>query len=204
MKSQDSVSYYNHHALRLAKEALQIKNPSDLLPFLEELKQGSRVIDLGCGAGMDLLYLKRAGHTGMGIDFSTKFVEIAKAQNPGLEILEKNFLFLSLKENEWDGVWANESLHHYEPEAIQRVAAACFKGLKSGGTFGLVIFEGTESFEDRDEDLSGPARTIHPLTEKAICSMLEQTGFKIKRVGRKPADAYTSHPRLLIIASRVS
>jgi SAM-dependent methyltransferase len=203
MKSLDSASYYNHHALKIAKDSLQTKNPADLLPFLEELKPASRVLDLGCGSGMDLLYLKRAGHVAVGIDSSTKLVEIAKAQNPGLEILEKNFLLLSLQENEWDGIWANESLHHCDSDAIQRVAAACFKGLKSGGVFGLVVFEGTESFEDRAGDLLGPARSIHPLTEKAICSMLEQTGFKIKRVGRKPANSEHELPRLLVLANKI-
>jgi len=203
MKSQDSVNYYNHHALRLAQEALQSKNPADLLPFLEVLNPKSRVLDLGCGSGLDLFYLKRSGHEASGLDASPKLVEIARAQNPGLEILEKNFLFLSLKEGEWDGIWANGSLHHYDPEMVQRVVAACFKGLKTGGILGVIIFEGTESFEDREGDLTGPPRFIRPFSEKAICSMLEQSGFKILKVGRKPAEGAYSLPRLLVLASKV-
>jgi SAM-dependent methyltransferase len=203
MKSQDSVSYYNHHALRLAKDALQLKNPADLLPFLELLNPKSRVLDLGCGSGMDLFYLKRAGHDLVGLDASPKLVEIARAQNPGAEIQEKNFLFLNLKEGEWDGIWANNSLHHYESDMVQRVVAVCFKGLKTTGALGLVVFEGTESFDDREGDLTGPARSIRPYTEKAICSMLEQTGFKIMKVGRKPAENGYALPRLLILATKV-
>ena len=203
MKSQDSVRYYDHHALRLAKVALQGTNPADLLPFLEKLNPKSRVLDLGCGSGMDLFYLKRAGHEPTGLDASSKFVEIARAQNPNLEIVEKNFLFLSLKEAEWDAIWANCSFHYYEPEAVQRVIATCFKGLKADGVMGLVIFEGNESFEDRDGDLSGPTRFIRPYSEKAMCSMLEQTGFKIEKVGRKSADSAYALPRLLIIAKKI-
>jgi SAM-dependent methyltransferase len=203
MKSQDSVSYYNHHALRIAKEALGSKNPADLLPFLELLKPKSRVLDLGCGSGMDLFYLKRSGHEGVGLEASPKLVEIARAQNPGTEILEKNFLFLSLKEADWDGIWANGSLHHYDSEMVQRVVASCFRGLKTGGTLGVVLFEGDESFEDREGDLAGPARYIRPFTEKALCSMLEQTGFKILKVGRKPAEGAYALPRLLVLASKV-
>jgi SAM-dependent methyltransferase len=203
MKSLDSVSYYNHHAMRLSKLGLQEKNVSDLLPFLEELKPDSRVLDLGCGAGLDVMYLNRAGHNAVGLDSAPKLVEIARAQNPGAEIWEKNFLFLSLKEAEWDGIWANGSFHHYEGEVLQRVVATCFKGLKPMGTIGIVLFEGDENFEDREGDLMGPARTIRPYTEKQICSMLEQTGFKIKRVGRKPVDALNSLPRMLILASKI-
>jgi SAM-dependent methyltransferase len=203
MKSLDSVSYYNHHALRLSKLWLQEKNVADLLPFLEELKPDSRVLDLGCGAGLDVLYLNRAGHTAVGLDSSPKLVEMARAQNPSAEIWEKNFLFLSLKEAEWDAIWSNGSFHHYEGEVLQRVVATCFKGLKPGGTIGIVLFEGDENFEDREGDLMGPARNIRPYTEKQICSMLEQTGFKIKRVGRKPVDAINSLPRMLVLASKI-
>ena len=203
MKSQDSVSYYNHHALRISKEALRLKNPGDLVPFLELLKPKSRVLDLGCGSGMDLFYLNRAGLEVVGLDASPKLVEMARAQNPGAEILEKNFLFLNLKEGDWDGIWANGSLHHYDPEMVQRVVATAFKGLKTGGILGIVIFEGMESFEDRESDLLGPGRFIRPFTEKAICSMLEQTGFKILKVGRKPAETETALPRLLILTRKV-
>jgi SAM-dependent methyltransferase len=203
MKSQDSVSYYDHHALRLAQSALRDQNPADLLPFLEELKPNSRVLDLGCGTGMDLLYIKRSGHEAVGLEAAPKMVEIARAQNPGLEILEKNFLFLSLKEADWDGIWANCSLHHHESEIVQRVVATCFKGLKAGGVLGLVVYEGDESFEDREGDLLGPARFIRPFSEKAICSMLEQTGFKIKRVGKKPLEGVYSLPRILVLATKI-
>jgi predicted methyltransferase len=142
---------------------------------------------------------------GLGLEGSGVRAEIARAQNPGVEILQKNFLFLSLKEGEFDGVWANRSLHHFEPEVTQRVVGALFRGLKAGGVFGLVIYEGQGGFEDREGDLAGPSRFLHPWSEKAICSMLEQTGFKIKKVGRQTANPSHGHPlpSLLIIATKV-
>jgi len=110
---------------------------------------------------------------------------------------------LNLKEAEWDGIWANSSLHHHGAELVQRVIAGCFRGLKPRGVLGLILYEGEESFEDREGDLSGPPRYIHPLTEKAICSMLEQTGFKITRVGRKKATGSDMLPKLLVLAQKI-
>lgn len=205
MKSQDSVEYYQFHAKRLGQQALKVKNPSELLPFLEMLEPGARVMDLGCGSGVDLTYIEKAGFQGIGVEAAPELAAMARIQNPGLEILEKNFLFLTLKEGELGGAWANRSLHHFEPEAVQRVIAVLFRGLKTGGGLGVVVYEGTESFQDRDGDLLGPSRFIHPYSEKAISSMIEQTGFKINRIGRLPAAPEIGNPlpRLLVLAKKI-
>lgn len=200
MQIQDSIRYYDHHAPRLHSNWLKEKSPADLVPFLECLKQSSRVLDLGCGTGMDLTWIQKAGHQGVGVEGSSPMIEIAKAMNPNLELLQKNLLFLSLKENEFDGIWANQVFQHFPAEQVQRMIATCFRGLKPGGVLGLVISEGSGSFEDRDGDLSGPSRSIYLYSEKAICSMLEQTGFQIKKIGRK---TMSSGPQMLVLASRI-
>ena len=204
MKSQDSVLYYQHHARKLAERDLRVKNPSELLPFLEMLEPGTSVLDLGCGSGVDLLYIRRAGFEGSGLEASSELASIARIQNPGAEILEKNFLFLTLKESTLGGV-ANHALDHLEPEMVQRVIAVLFRGLKTSGALGLVVYEGTESYQDRDLDLSGPSRFIHPYSEHAISSMVEQTGFKIKKIGRQPARPEQGHalPSLLVLANKI-
>jgi SAM-dependent methyltransferase len=205
MKSQDSVQYYQHHAQRIALNAKKVKDPKELHPFLDMLDANARIIDLGCGSGLDLSFMTRAGFQGVGVEGAGALVEIARLQNPGTEILEKNLLFLTLKESEFDGVWANRSLHHFEPEAAQRVIATAFRGLKSGGVLGVVIYEGSLAYQDREGDLSGPSRLIHPFTENAISSMIEQTGFKIKKVGRQSANPDLGHPlpSLLILANKI-
>ena len=204
MKSQESVNYYNHHANRLDAEWVRSKNSGELTPFLAELEPNSRVLDLGCGTGIDLMQIQAAGHRGVGIDASLEMTELARARNPGAEILHKNYLLLSLKDAEFDGVWVNQSFAHLSPEEVQRVAAVCFKGLKPGGNLGLVIFEGVGTFEDREGDLSGPSRWIHLFTEKQICSMLEQTGYQISKVGRQAPIDSDCAGKLLILAKRIN
>jgi len=200
MPQLDTIRYYDHHAQRLHSHWLKEKSPSDLLPFLEALKPNSRVLDLGCGTGMDLGWLQKAGHRGMGIEGSGPLAEIARTMNPGTEILHQNLMFLSLKEAEFDGIWANQVFQHFPSEGVQRVIATGFRGLKPGGVLGLGVFEGSGSFEDRDGDWSGPSRAVYLYSEKALCSMVEQTGFRIEKIGRKTT---SSGPQILILASRV-
>jgi SAM-dependent methyltransferase len=205
MKSPDSVAYYEHHAHRLLELSVRTRNPGELLPFAELLPRRARVLDLGCGAGEDLILFIKAGFEGVGVELGPVRARWARERAPGAEILERNLLFLTLKEGEFDGVWANRSLHHFSPEATQRIVATAFRGLKPRGILGVILYEGGEAFEDREGDLLGPSRSLHPWSEKAACSMIEQSGFRIRKVGRQPADPTRGHslPSLLLLAEKI-
>ena len=205
MKSSDSVPYYEYHARRLADADLATRTPGELLPFLQELTPGDRILDLGCGSGFDLNFIRKAGMDAVGLEGADARLAIASDLNPGATILKKNFLFYTPAEGEWDGVWANRSLHHFSPEATQRVVASLFRGLKRNGVLGAVVYEGEAGFEDREGDLAGPSRWLQPWREKAISSMIEQSGFVIKKVGRQPANPGMGHalPSLLILARKI-
>ena len=79
------------------------------------------------------------------------------------------------------------------------------RGLKRNGVLGAVVYEGEAGFEDREGDLAGPSRWLQPWREKAISSMIEQSGFVIKKVGRQPANPGLGHalPSLLILARKI-
>jgi SAM-dependent methyltransferase len=204
MLRNDSLAYYQHHASRLLQNELQHKDLTEIQPLLESLRPGARVLDLGCGSGLDLQSLRKSGFQGVGIEGAAARAAIAREMNPGAEILGKNFFFYSPVESEWGGVWANRSLHHDSPELVQRMVAVMFRGLRVGGRMGLVMYEGSGAFEDREGDLQGPSRMIRPWSEKPLCSMLEQTGFNILKVGRKPASPARGllMPSLLVLSER--
>ena len=184
IQKNDSISYFENYALQFHEAGKAEKSPSWLNPFLSLLKPKSRVLDLGCGSGIDLSFILKEGHEGVGLDASPKMVALAKTLNPEAQILNKNALFLNLKEAEFDGVWVNSFFNLFEPEQTQRMVAAVFKGLKPGGVMGVSIQEGVGVFEEREFDLNGPSKWVHLYTEKQICSMLDQTGFAIEKVGR--------------------
>ena len=167
---------------------------------MELLAPGARVLDLGCGKGIDLACLVQAGFQGVGVDSSPVMVQEARAihMRSGVEILEKNFLFLSLEDASYDGVWANLSFPYLAPEELQRLLAICFKGVKVGGILGAVLYEGAGSFEMTD----GQTQKIYRYSEKALCSMFEQTGFQVKKIGRKQ-DVHGQLPKILMIAERI-
>ena len=197
MRSNDSIQYYDHHAFQIGKT--QAFEPGTVLqPFLALLPPESRVVDLGCGVGNDLLLLSQAGHQVSGLDASKGMVSEAKKR--GIEVEIKNVLFWSPKANEWNGVWVNRSFQHLAPEEVQRVVASAFRGLSVGGVLGIIVPEGEGVFEDREGDLFGPSRWIHLYNENQICSLVEQTGFKVIQLGRRQS---TRGLDLLVLAKRI-
>lgn len=80
----------------------------------------SRILDFGCGPGRDLGYLRSLGHEAIGLDGCPAFCRMARAYS-GCEVLEQDFLALSLPPAYFDGVFANASLFHVPGSELPRV-----------------------------------------------------------------------------------
>lgn len=78
------------------------------------------VLDFGCGPGRDLAYFQSLGHEAVGLDGSTRFVEMARAAT-GCEVLHQSFLRLSLPAARFHGIFANASLFHVPTQELPRV-----------------------------------------------------------------------------------
>ncbi len=78
------------------------------------------ILDLGCGPGRDLTTFASLGHTGIGLDGSVRFVEMARAES-GCEVWQQDFLALDLPDGRFDGVFANASLFHVPTRELPHV-----------------------------------------------------------------------------------
>jgi hypothetical protein len=74
--------------------------------------------------------------------------------------------------------------------------------LNGGGKLGIVVEEGEVSYELRGNDLQGPSPTLYPWNEKALCSMVEQTGFLVNQVGKRKR-SNSGPAEILVLASKV-
>jgi len=77
------------------------------------------ILDFGCGPGRDLAYFRSLGHEAVGLDGAAPFVAMARAT--GCEVLQQNFLHLSLPAGRFDGIFANASLFHVPVQELGRV-----------------------------------------------------------------------------------
>jgi ubiquinone/menaquinone biosynthesis C-methylase UbiE len=65
-----TIDYYNNFADAFAEATLHVDMASLYQPFLTELPQTARILDVGCGAGRDTLAFKNKGYKVEAIDYS--------------------------------------------------------------------------------------------------------------------------------------
>jgi SAM-dependent methyltransferase len=90
------------------------------------------LLDFGCGPGRDLAYFRRLGHEPVGVEGCHAFCVMAR-EHSGCEVLEQDFLALSLPRGRYDGVFANASLFHVPSVELPGVLRILRDALKTRG-----------------------------------------------------------------------
>jgi len=97
---------------------------------LASVRDGERVLDLGCGTGHLTAKLAEAGARVLGVDKSPEMVVQAKATYPHIAFDVTDALTLPF-DNEFDLVFSNATLHWVKPP--KKAAAGIARALKPGG-----------------------------------------------------------------------
>jgi len=95
------------------------QNTSALLEHLEGPGPFT-ILDFGCGPGRDLATFRSLGHEAVGLEGCHAFCAMAR-RHSGCEVLEQDFLSLSLPAARFDGVFANAALFHVPGADLPRV-----------------------------------------------------------------------------------
>lgn len=176
-------------------------------PFVE-LKEGETVLDLGCGAGLDLyFYAKAVGTNGKvyGLDISQDMISKARdnmeaAGVKNAEIKCGHSDSLPFEDNFFDIV-ASNGIYNLSPNK-EKVMKEVFRVLKPGGrtVFSEVVLKDSlpESIKKNIDDWF---RCIGgALPERDFLALMEKVGFRNIEVISKVRNARTGH-KLAICAN---
>ena len=105
----------------------------DLWPFMEYIKDGDRVLDLGCGNGRLLMLLAEKSVEYLGVDFSEKLIEQARVNRPDKEFAVMDALDLKLPDDAFDVVICVSVLNHIPLDKQNLFVANVKRVLKPGG-----------------------------------------------------------------------
>jgi len=138
------------------------------LEFLfKDLKEGEKILDLGCGNGRWYRVFKEKKVDYFGVDNSEKLIEIAKENFPEAKFFVGDALNLPFPENFFDKVYSIALLHHIPSEEFRiKVLNEAKRVLKRGGILILTCWK------------------IHRLRE--IFALLKYTFLKL--IGRSKLD----------------
>ena len=133
-------------------------------------QKGARILDLGCGTGLELEYYYRINPTARitGIDLSEKMLERLKAKFPEkeIELLVGSYFDLPFEREAFDGAVSVESLHHFTKEEKIPLYKKLCESLAVGACFIL-----TDYFASSDEEEMLFASSLNALrAEEGITS----------------------------------
>ena len=126
-----TIDYYNKHAEEFTASTFEVDMESLYQPFLADLPEGARILDVGCGSGRDTLAFKKKGYQVDAIDYSEELVKKA-SRLTGIPIKLKSFYEVDDYEA-YDGIWACASLLHCERSRLVEAIGKLISILKPGG-----------------------------------------------------------------------
>ena len=127
-----TIDYYNKHAEEFTASTFEVDMESLYQPFLVELQEGARILDVGCGPGRDTLAFKNKGYQVDAIDYSEELVKKA-TQLTGIPVRLQSFYEIDA-DQAYDGIWACASLLHCERTRLKEVIGKLLSALKPNGT----------------------------------------------------------------------
>jgi len=105
------------------------------------LRRGTSVLDIGCGAGSNVLYLARMGFEAHGIDLAPDAVrsagERARAEQLRIDVRVGDALALAFPEGRFEGAIDNGCFHTLPVRRRKDYAREVARVLRPGGTFVL-------------------------------------------------------------------
>jgi 2-polyprenyl-3-methyl-5-hydroxy-6-metoxy-1,4-benzoquinol methylase len=172
--------------------------------FALYFNKDSLVCDAGCGPIAHIgRYLFDKGLNVIGTDISDKCIEMAKANNPGMQFIRNDFFNWDFPENYFDGIISFYSIIYTPGKYIDELMRIFNKSLKSKGRLLMVVKEGaSEGYINNVLDVDTNVYQTF-FTEKEIENYLRNNGFRIKYLyTRDPLNSEINVKRIYAIGEK--
>ncbi|WP_313583199.1 class I SAM-dependent methyltransferase [Lacrimispora sp.] len=170
----DSIDYYNKYAAKEFEETVNQDMSGIMKEFLDLLKEGDTILDLGCGSGRDSLSFYELGYDVTPLDASEEMCKLAEIHT-GLEVLQMTFEQIDF-DNVFDGIWACASLLHTPKKELSDILTKIARALNDKGIFYM-------SFKLGDFEGFRGKRYFCDLTADSMTELLRDNGrFEIVKL----------------------
>ena len=171
-------------------------------------ESGARVLDLGCGTGLELeeYFRLNPGADVTGIDLSEAMLKALKEKLPDrkISLVLGSYFDVPFGEGEYDAAVSVESLHHFPAEQKEHLYRKLHAALKPGGCFVLTDYfaesgeleeEYFRNLKQLKEEQGLPEGVFFhydtPLTAGHEMQVLRQAGFSDVRILKEWGTTFT-------------
>ena len=159
----------------------------ELAQFAELVKKnGGRVLDCGCGSGVQSKELFDRGLEIVGMDLSPKMIYEAKKRVPKAKFVVGDMTKMNFAKGSFGGVYARASLLHVPKKLVPRVLKSINKILKNGGILYLALKEGKGEGEVVDERFGKKVRRFFSFfSQQEVLDLLKESGFELLKKSKR-------------------
>ena len=161
--------YYQLHFQVYHDRTFSVDPSSFLNILVTHLQTGSTVIDVGCGSGRDILWLKNRGYDAVGLERSSGLARLAR-EHTHSRIIEADFETFNFADLAVDALLLIGALVHLPHPRFPAVLKAICLALKQPGLLLITMKQGKESatapdgrqfYLWQDEDLRTVFQSLH-------------------------------------------
>lgn len=162
-------------ATHTAEEDASVWWDHKLRPLLDGVSRDARMLDLGCGSGLLLAYLRSRGFShARGVDISAEQITLAQAR--GVDAVRGDaFEHLKASNCTYAAILAIDVLEHFTRDEDLRLAQLAFEALEPGGRLLLQTANGAGLFPG--QVIYGDLTHQTIFTPESLGQLLRSVGF---------------------------
>lgn len=164
--------YYRENHIEYFERTFNLDSSSFLSSLTAKLAPGASVLDIGCGSGRDLLWLKNRGFKVTGFERSPGLAGLAR-KSAGCDILEGDFTSYDFSSIRADAVILIGALVHIPHDGFAAVLRNIAKALTTDGLMLITAKEGTGKAEGAD------GRIFYLFRREELEAIFASLGFQI-------------------------
>ena len=170
--------YYQRNAGDYHQRTFFIDPSAFLEPLRKRLDPGCTVLDIGCGSGRDMLWLKNKGFSVSGFERSAGLAALAR-QNTRSNVIEGDYETFDFSDVPSDAILFAGSLVHISHEKLPQVFEWAIAGLRPGGKVLLSLKQGNGTGTDE------LGRVLYYWQANSLGALFQQFGFSILEFNRQ-------------------